>query len=233
MSPANIIRRAVQMNLQVIGITDHNSTRQCGLTRKIGAENGISVLCGAEVTTREEVHCLAFFPGDTQLEIFQAFLDRNLPDIKNDPRKFGHQVLVDENEDIVCLEERLLISGLNAGISEVEAEVHRLGGLFIPAHIDRPRFSIISQLGFVPPELRVDALEISPHATAGSMAGQMAGLPQVPFIGGSDAHFLYQLGTRVSEFRVAAPAFEEIALALAGKGGRNAQVLNQIVNLIT
>ena len=87
--------------LDIIGITDHNTTRHCALISRLAAEKGIFVMQGAEVTTKEEVHCLAFFENTDALNKFQEFLDDNLPDIMNDPEIFGYQVQVDENEMII------------------------------------------------------------------------------------------------------------------------------------
>jgi predicted metal-dependent phosphoesterase TrpH len=56
MSPANIISEAVQKGIDIIGITDHNTTRHCKLISRLAAEKGIFVMQGAEVTTKEEVH---------------------------------------------------------------------------------------------------------------------------------------------------------------------------------
>jgi PHP family Zn ribbon phosphoesterase len=146
MSPANIVAKAKEKQLDIIGITDHNSTKHCRLTRKLAEKEGISVLCGAEVNTKEEVHCLAFFETDDKLELFQEFLDKQLPPVKNDVHRFGYQVVIDEKENIIEEVEKLLLTGLHAGIDEVEKVVHELGGIFIPAHVDRPYCSILSQL---------------------------------------------------------------------------------------
>jgi 3',5'-nucleoside bisphosphate phosphatase len=61
MSPGNIVSEAVNKGLDIIGITDHNTTRHCNLIKRMAEEKGIFVMQGAEITTKEEVHCLAFF----------------------------------------------------------------------------------------------------------------------------------------------------------------------------
>ena len=119
MSPVNIISEALRKGLDIIGITDHNSTRQASVVGRLGEKQGILVMRGAEVTTKEEVHCLAFFEKDDTLEIFQEFLDDNIPDFTNNPLLFGDQVAVDENEVIVYTENRLLINATVISISEL------------------------------------------------------------------------------------------------------------------
>ncbi|HOI86451.1 MAG TPA: PHP domain-containing protein [Lentimicrobium sp.] len=165
MSPRNIVREALKKKIDIIGITDHNSTRQCRMVALEADKAGLTVYTGVEITTREEVHCLAFFETFDILEQFQEYLDEHLPEIKNDPDRFGYQVVVDENENIVYEEPKLLISGLSNGINQIGEKVRSLNGLFIPAHVNRPKFSLISQLGFIPPDLKADALELSRHTS--------------------------------------------------------------------
>ena len=72
-------------------------------------------------------------------------------------------MVVDRNEDILQEYPWLLISAIDQSIDQIAEFVHSLGGLFIPAHVTRPMFSLVSQLGFIPPGLDADALELSKH----------------------------------------------------------------------
>lgn len=220
MSPNNIIEQACKMGIDIIGITDHNTTRQAPLSYEIGKSKGIYVLCGVEITTQEEAHCLAFFPDITTLSQFQQYLDNYLPNIKNNTDKFGYQVCVNQNEDIVYEEERLLLSGLNQSIDQIEQHVHQLGGLFIPAHIDRPMFSLSSQLGFVPASLKYDALELSRHTTPEKYLKDNSYLEGAVFIQSSDAHRVDDIGKITTQFYLEHRSFDEITMALKNEGGR-------------
>jgi 3',5'-nucleoside bisphosphate phosphatase len=220
MSPGNIVERAAELNINIIGITDHNSTKHAPLIQKLADQKGIFTLCGAEVTTREETHCLAFFENLDRLTEFQQYLETYLPDIKNDPKYFGHQVVIDEKEMIVEEVEKLLISALGQSLDQVEKKVHDLDGIFIPAHIDKQKYSLVSQLGFVPPDLRADAFEISKHTTVEAMLKQFPYLKKATFIRSSDAHHPDHMGSSVSVFEMNQVSFEEIRLALHGKDGR-------------
>jgi len=226
MSPDIIVAKAKEMQLDIIGITDHNSTRQCRLIKQLGAEKGIVVMAGAEVTTKEEAHCLAFFETDEQLDTFQEFLDASLPDIQNDVKRFGYQVVVDADNRITYSEERLLISAIDGSIEQLEAKVHQLDGLFIPAHIDKKRFSVIEQLGFLPPDLRVDALEISPFCTRTNFLAMHPELAGYRFISGSDAHYPAQIGSRVTLMEMENTGFAEIRKALHEDGNRRLEIVS-------
>lgn len=220
MSPVNIISEAVRTKLDIIGITDHNSTRQSGLVKRFGKEKGIFVMQGAEVTTKEEVHCLAFFENSDTLDQFQKYLDSSLPDVLNDPIIFGDQVVVDENEDIVFTEKRLLTNATSISIKDLEIFVHGLNGIFIPAHIDRLKNSVYSQLGFLPDDLNADALEISARTSPVKFAQSHPDVNPYTLITDSDAHYPGSIGTVFNNFEIESPSFEEIRLALAAKEGR-------------
>lgn len=214
MSPRNIVRAARDKGLDIIGIADHNCTRQAGVIQELGRENGLVVLAGAEVTTAEEAHCLAFFPTGEALERFQAFLDQHLPPIPNDPDKFGYQVAVNAEEEIVHEAPYLLISALDASIETVERTVHGLGGIFIPAHIDKPAYSILSQLGFVPPDLTCDALEVSPRSSREKIVAEHPYLSPYAFTTASDAHYVGDIGKVYTELLLPDFSFEAIRQAL-------------------
>jgi len=144
MSPGRIIEKAVKEGIDLLGITDHNSTLMCRVIAEVAAEQNISILPGAEINTKEEVHCLTFFQDWKKLETFQQYLDQHLIHIPNDPNRFGYQVVVDRNEQILQEVDSLLIASLDQSLDDVAEVVHSLGGIFIPAHVDRPTNSITS-----------------------------------------------------------------------------------------
>lgn len=220
MSPVKIVEATVQKGIDIIGITDHNTTRHCSIISEIAKRHGIFVLQGAEITTKEEVHCLAFFEAKEDIEMFQDFLDENLPDMKNDPLRFGYQVQVDEDETIIYEEEKLLFGALQKSLEEVEFFVHNLGGIFIPAHIDRHKNSIFSQLGFFPPDLKVDALEVSKKTAISDFRTKHPELGKFRMLRGSDAHYLEDIGTCCTYFEMKKISFQEIRMTLAGINGR-------------
>lgn len=214
MSPVNIVKTALQRGLNMIGITDHNSTRQCETVVKVAMNEDLTVICGVEVNTREEIHCLALFPSLAVLSQFQRWLDHKMPDIPNHPDKFGDQMWVDTNQMIAGEEPRLLIAALDAGLEETEKMVHSLGGLFIAAHADKSRNSIISQLGFIPDDVVFDAIELSPNTSKQVFLNQHPHLADYAFITSSDAHYLHQVGMTYTTFQMASGGFHSLAECL-------------------
>jgi 3',5'-nucleoside bisphosphate phosphatase len=225
MSPVNIIRQAVKERLDIIAVTDHNTTRHCKLTQEIGKRFGITVIAGAEVNTKEEIHCLTFFENIDKAEIFQQVIDSNLKIIPNNPEIFGHQLIVDEDENIIDEEERLLIAALNLSINEVAKYVDDLSGIFIPAHINRLHNSVFSQLGFLPAGLNINALEVSRMAGYSEFTDAHNELSAYSLVCNSDAHCLDRIGQSVTSYYLELPVFEEIKMALQKTNGRKTMAL--------
>ena len=221
MSPTAIVDRALARGLDMIAISDHNTTRQVKVTQRIGKEKGLFVLGGVEVTSQEEAHCLCFFENDTQLDAMQEFLDAHLPPIPNDEDRFGYQLIVDENDEIVGEEEYHLLNAIDVDIDGIYDEVHRIGGLFVPAHVNKGTTSLTSQLGFVPPDLRADGLEINRFTTRDEMVKKFAYLKRFNFITDSDAHFIDNVGDVYNLVYMEHRTFDEFALALHGLEGRS------------
>jgi len=220
MAPKTIVNKAKEKHLDIIGITDHNHTGHCRVVSEIASQHQLFVLCGAEVTTREDAHCLAFFPSFALLNNFQLLLDKTLRRVTNKPELFGHQVIVNREEEILQEIEPLLISATTLSVDELEAEVHRRGGLFIPAHVNRSAYSLTSQLGFVPPSINADALEISKHITKEQFRCDNPALNKFSLIRSSDAHFPEDIGAVNTRFSIKEPSFEEIRKALHREDGR-------------
>lgn len=202
MSPRNIIQAAIQKGLDMIAITDHNSTRNVKTCLEIAEKENIFVVPGCEINTQEEVHCLAYFPDLEAISEFQKYLDRKLPEIENDPDLFGYQVAVDEDDGIIFEEKRSLYLGIRDDIENVANQVHALGGIFVPAHIDRLKNSIFSQLGFIPFDLKYDALEISKRHSVPEFLKMHPELQNARILRNSDAHQLEDIGTLTTFFRM-------------------------------
>ena len=224
MSPANIVSLADKRGLDIIGITDHNSTKQCELVWKLAQKTNLTVIPGCEMTSREEVHCLGLFEDFDALHIFQDYLDRHLSIIPHNATLFGYQVVVDEDENILEELENYLGASLDVSIEEIEQKVHELSGIFIPAHIDRPRNSLFSQLGFFPPELKVDALQISKLADEMNVREKYKISPDITIVKFSDTHFPADLGKAYTLFEMEKPSFNEIRMALAREDGRGVKI---------
>ncbi|MFW6160654.1 MAG: PHP domain-containing protein, partial [Acidobacteriota bacterium] len=161
MSPRAIVERALKEELDILGICDHNSAENVPAVTDAAKSNKIFIFPGIEVTTQEEIHLLGLFDNARQAFGLQEMIYAHLPG-ENDEKAFGLQAVVNEKGEVLNFNPRLLIGACALTINETVDAIHSLGGLAMASHIDRGAFSIFSQLGFIPPELALDALETSP-----------------------------------------------------------------------
>ena len=192
MTPANMVGMCRLAGLDVIALTDHNTTGNCRAFCRAAERMGLLALPGMELTTREEVHVVCLFPELEQAEGFGEEVYRHLPERENDPAVFGCQILMDDQDLVLGEEERLLAGSTDLSMEQAAALVRRWGGLAYPAHIDRPSFSLISNLGFWSPEPGFPLAELSPRADQAEWR-KRPDLRGVPFVVSSDAHYLHEI----------------------------------------
>jgi PHP family Zn ribbon phosphoesterase len=172
-----------------------------------------------EVTSREEVHVLALFEDTASLSALQEYVYANLAG-KNDEKAFGLQPIVNEIGEVEGFNERLLIGATDISLEDLVSSIHEHGGLAVAAHIDRPSFSVMSQLGFLPENVPFDALEISSRLGIRGGREQFPELSEHCFITSSDAHFIRDIGSRFTAIFMEGASLAEIRLALKRQGGR-------------
>ncbi|MGE5587814.1 MAG: PHP domain-containing protein [Clostridia bacterium] len=219
MTPPAIVRAAAQCGVRLLGICDHNSAENALAVAQGGGPAGVAVICGMEVQTREDVHVLALFDDPRALLRWQEEVYASLPDVENDETRFGEQVVLDSQGIPKGSLRRLLLASTAMSIDYVGGRVRQLGGLVVPAHVDRPSFSLVRNLGLIPPGLRPDALEVSPRMGARRAREMLPQLAGFPIIVSSDAHRLAEI-RGYTAFLLEQPTLDEIRLALAGIGGR-------------
>ena len=129
--------------IEAAALTDHNTVGNCAAFCEAAERYGIIALPGMELTTAEEVHVVCVFGDLDAAQSFEAEVFRRLPPLDNDPRVFGLQVKMDSG-DTVLGEERRCSPPPPASASTRCPSGGRSGRGLLPAHIDRPSFSLIS-----------------------------------------------------------------------------------------
>jgi len=212
MQTTAIIEQAKKVGLDMIGICDHNSAENVSAVMKAGKREGLAVIPGIEITSQEEVHILGFFNTEQDLMHIQDIIYQNLTS-QNDEQAFGPQLVVDEFGNVVGKNPRLLIGATNLTVEKIVEMIHQWSGLVIASHVDRQRFSLIGQLGFIPKGLKLDAVEVSTPLPAGQEY-------DYPVITSSDAHFLEDIGKSYTCFMIEDTSVDEIKKALHNEMGR-------------
>ncbi|NLN71063.1 MAG: histidinol-phosphatase [Chloroflexi bacterium] len=229
MIPPLIVQTALEQEINLIAITDHNASDNVGAVIEAAQGSDLIVFPGIELQTQEDVHVLCLFDTLEQLSDFQSLVDKNLPSLQNNIEYFGEQFIVDATGDFLDRKQQLLITGTYLSFNKAFQAVTDLGGLFIPAHVNRKMFGLYYHLGFVPPDLPIEALELSRHITVEQAWKEYPQTRNYPLIQSGDVHYLADfLG--VNQFLLDAPTIAELKLAFKGEKGRRFEISSSLDN---
>ncbi len=217
MSPMRILTAAKKKEIDIIGICDHNSSENSLAVMNAAKKMNINVLPGMEVTSQEEVHVLALFDEIENALKLQEYVYENLPG-ENDEEAFGMQIIVNEKEEVLGSNNKLLIGATTIPLEKIIKTIHSLNGIAIASHVERKSFSIIAQLGFIPDNLELDALEISPAITREEAKKRYS--DNYPITCSSDAHYPDDIGKAFTSFLLKDTTFAEVKKALKNEDGR-------------
>ena len=223
MIPPLIVQEALERNIDIIAITDHNASANVQAVQKAALGSPLKVLAGMEVQSREDVHLLCLFENFEILEIWQSAVDASLPDMQNNAEFFGDQFVVDESGEFIRSEPRMLLTSTDFSIDEIFERVNTLGGLVIPAHVNRSSYGLFPTLGLLSDQWPILALEISRHITPEEASITFPDLKGIPLIQSGDVHRLDEfLGTTI--FTLAEPTLAEIRMAFQNEDQRKVSI---------
>ena len=197
MTPANIAGFAKLAGLDLIALTDHNSAENLPAIRRACDAYGLRLLPGLELNTAEEIHLLCYLPTVEAALTLSREVYGLLPDVPCEESVFGIQQIMDEEDNELARLDKLLVSGCALGLEEAAGRCRALGGVPVPAHIDRESYSVLAVLGLMPDTPPFDAVELrdlsrfDPLVAAGRIA------PGYQLLTGSDAHYLEDIAARV------------------------------------
>ena len=222
LSPRALVDIAARRGINVLALTDHNSSLNCPAFAKLCPPRGILPLFGMEATTQEEIHILCLFANLEASLAFSEYAYGILMPFPNNPEKAGDQVYVDEEDTIEGEVEYYLVNPLALSVDDIGAKVAEYGGMVIPAHVDKPAFSMSSQLGVLVkgPWAAMECTRLPP-AVNGAALDTLG----YPLITSSDAHFPEHVGRRSFELEA---GLEEIA-PHGLSGGADMDVLKRVL----
>ena len=219
MYPSAVVAASLNWGLDIIGICDHNASENVRYVIKAAENTPLTVFPGMEVTSKEEVHILGLFENVESLYKLQEIVYGALPG-ENDEDIFGCQAIVNELDEVEGFNKRLLIGSTTLSLRYLTEAIKDLQGIAVAAHIDRESFGIIGQLGFIPDDVRFDALEVSFRTDFRTARLRYPELAHQPIIQSSDAHRIEEIGRGGTVIRLEKPTVAELKLALSRRGGR-------------
>jgi PHP family Zn ribbon phosphoesterase len=224
MSPHAVMRKAREMELDIIAITDHNSLANCNTYHQVAQQYGIYLLYGLEVQAAEEIHLITLFNDLEAAASFGKIIYDSLLPVANDPDFFGDQVVIDAEDNIIKFEEKALINSSLLPLDEIVKIAERHNAFIFPAHVDAASYSIIGQLGMIPDYLNFVACGITAKADPKTLTSQYPQLANYTLIKNSDAHYLDDIGSGYTEFYLDSPTTDELKKACRSEFGRKVYV---------
>jgi 3',5'-nucleoside bisphosphate phosphatase len=222
MTPCRIVMTAREAGLDIIAICDHNSCRNASAVMEAGISASLVVIPGIELETTERIHIVGLFPDIVCAMRVSEAVRRSLPEADDAYKnRIGVQILFSCKDQPCGAEEKALASSSNFDLRAAVRLIQESSGLAIAAHVERPSFSVYSQLGDVPRDVPFNALEVSPVNSRPVGLREKFARYGYPLIGSSDSHYLSELGRARSRFALERPSFAEICLALRGQDGRS------------
>lgn len=218
MTPPAIVEEAIHKGLQMIAICDHNAAGNVASAQE-AAGHDIAAIAGIEVTTAEDIHVLGLFPDAASACKTADVVRASLPAWSDRSGKFGRQLLMDACGQVIGTEPKMLAASSALTLSETVGLIKEHGGLALAAHVNRPSFSVFSQLGLFPLDVSFDAIEVFPKARFASRWDKE--VPQgLPIFHSSDSHYLSDVGSCFTILELAESSFNELAFAIKGIAGR-------------
>jgi hypothetical protein len=209
MTPGNIIKEAARQGIDIISITDHNVIGNVKNAIELGKAKNITVIPGIEVQSREDIHLLSYFNNLNDLKKYGKIIYEGLDEIKNDEDKFGPQILVDENDEFIGKEDKLLINSTDYSIEELVNLTHRYKGIPVPSHAERS-FGIIKNLGFIPEDLNISFVEMNFQKSVEEYLKKFPYLKKFKLLKNSDSHYLEQISPKMAVYLKKKPTAEAV-----------------------
>lgn len=221
MTPRNIVWHAAKHGIDIVAITDHNACDNVVAALEAAKDTNVTILLGMEVETKEEVHIIVLFEKMRQLKAWEKFVQHYMSERLNDEQRFGAQFVVDAEDELIRVKPEMLLASLGCGIAEVCAKVKELGGICIASHVDRPVYSLLTQLGFIPPDIELSAVEVSRLTNPEEARKRFPGIGSLPIVTSSDAHRMEDfISGPKTIFHIEEPTLSEIQQALRGQQER-------------
>ncbi len=200
-TPNNIAGMASLSGIDIIALTDHNTSKNCPAFFAAAAEYNIIPIAGMELTTSEDIHVVCLFETLEDAMRFDEYVYGCRTLIKNKPEFFGRQQILDAEDNIIGEEEHLLLNATSISVDDVFETVKKHGGVCFPAHIDRDENGIIAVLGAIPKDAGFKKFEIHSRDNAADISARF-GISSEDIIVSSDAHYLSDIRDRENSFRL-------------------------------
>lgn len=198
-TPNNIAGMGKLNELDIMALTDHNTSKNCPAFFAAAEKNGIIPIAGMELTTSEDIHAVCLFETLDDALGFSDEIDARRIKIKNKTEIFGEQLIMNCEDELIGTDDYLLSNATTVSLDEVGKIVERYRGVCYPAHIDRDSNGAIAVLGAFPYDDGFKAAEIRDKLKAEEYIAKYK-LESLKLIFSSDAHYLWDISEKENYF---------------------------------
>lgn len=202
MTPNNIVGMGVLNGLNIMALTDHNTSKNCPAFFKAAKKNGIIPIAGMELTTAEDIHVVCLFRNLESAMSFDETVEGHRMKYPNRTDIFGNQLILDENDEQIGTDDFFLPNATDISIEQVPKLIKEYNGFCYPAHIDREANGIIAVLGDFPVGSGFAACEFHDSENIGAYKEKYPETKDKKIIVSSDAHYLWNIKEKKEYFLI-------------------------------
>lgn len=198
-TPNNLAAMAMLSGLNIVALTDHNTTKNCPAFFEAAKRHGIIAIAGMELTTSEDIHAVCLFERLEDAMRFDKEIEKHRILIENRKDIFGNQLIMDGSDNVIGEEKYLLSNATDISIEDAPELVQSFGGVCYPAHVDRDSNGIISVLGTFPETPLFNSVEFHFSENVESYV-EKYGLFGKTVVVSSDSHSLSEIRDKENYF---------------------------------
>jgi hypothetical protein len=146
--------------------------------------------------------------------LFDEFVSSIILPTPNNEDIFGKQQICDEDDNIIGKVSNLLINAVDLSFDGLYDAIRQYDGIMIPAHIDKSSNSLLSNLGFIPPDSKFKCVEIKDINQKDKLVEQHSYLSNCNIITNSDAHYLEYINEPVNFLYAESKSIQDVLSAL-------------------
>ncbi len=202
-TPNNIAGMAAIAGINIMALTDHNTTKNCPAFFAAAKKHGIIPIAGMELTTAEDIHVVCLFEElDDAMRFDSEISQRYRIKVKNRVDIYGEQYIMDGDDNVIGTEEYFLPVATNVPIDDVVKITESFDGVCFPAHIDRQANGIIATLGIFPDTPFFGVVEFHDLSKKEEYLEKYPSLRDKLILSGSDAHYLWDIRDKECYFDI-------------------------------
>lgn len=210
MTPNNIAGMSYLNKLDIVALTDHNSSKNCPAFFKAARNYGIVPIAGMELTTAEEIHVVCLFEEISDAMKFEEIIAPCRMAIPNKTPIYNEQLVMDENDNITEIMPNILSLATTVTIEDAFDITDNLGGVCYPAHIDKDSNSVIAMLGDIPSHIPYKSFEFHDKDKIDEYKQRYPIINGKAVLSSSDAHTLGLINERINYIELSGETEKEL-----------------------